>query len=150
VDIRALIEAMKGDRSYADLAKASGNKPTRQRWQQLATDQPKQFPEPETIHGIAAALRVTPLTVVHAFAESFGIVVKDEPRLVQLLPPGIERLSDDDVRQVVNIAARLVPDSPAKIARLSDRRDTPKAPPRGEAASKKRGGGRDRGPGPIG
>lgn len=128
VDIRELIDATKGDRSYADLAKASGNKPTRQRWQQLHTQQPKGFPEPASILGIAAALRVTPIAVVHAFAQSFGIVVKEQARLVELLPPGVERLDDDDVRQILALIARL---TPGKVVPLSDARGRP-ASRRGE------------------
>lgn len=131
VDIRELIDATKGDRSYADLAKASGNKPTRQRWQQLHTQQPKGFPEPESIQGIAAALHVTPLAVVHAFASSFGIAIKEQSRLVELLPPGVDRLADDDVRQILALIARLTPATRAKVVPLSDRRDKP-SPRRGE------------------
>src|SRR5207342_1046026 len=52
--------------------------PTSGRWHQLATGPIKNFPDPETIYGIARALRVTVTEVVMAAARSLGIEVRED------------------------------------------------------------------------
>lgn len=77
-DLASLIKARKGDRSYDQLERDAGGKPTAARWQQLAMKPQRNFPDPETIHGISRALRVTETEVVMAAARTLGIPVRED------------------------------------------------------------------------
>lgn len=106
MDLAQLIAATKGDRTYAELADRAGGDPGRQRWHQLATKPIKNFPDPPTILGLSRALSISPHAVIRACAESLGFDRPDEqPRLVTLLPPAVDFLSD---RQVDLVRALVV------------------------------------------
>lgn len=113
MDIRELLDATRGGRSFEELAAAHPNSPSRQFWHQLATKPQRAFPKPETIRGIAATLRVTQATVVLAWAQSLGIPMVHEARLAQLLPPGSEQLSDSAIATVLSMVNELIPEAPA-------------------------------------
>lgn len=84
--------------SHSDAARASGGRVTRQRFQQLETEPLKRSPEPRTVAGIAAALKL-PLSVVKdAVSESIGLrVTRDENSPLRMLADqGEERLSPDE------------------------------------------------------
>jgi transcriptional regulator with XRE-family HTH domain len=131
MDIRELIALTKGGRSYADLAKASAMSPSRQRWQQLESGRPalKAFPDPDTIVRMAAALKVSQTTVVLALAESLGLHVKHDSRLVELLPPGHDRLGDTAIATVLAVVRELLP--PSNVVTLSPATDRPAPDTRG-------------------
>lgn len=77
-DLRELIARHQGDRSFERLARDSHGIPTKGRWHQLATGPIKNFPDPETIYGVARALGVTVTEVVMAAARSLGIEVRED------------------------------------------------------------------------
>lgn len=102
MNLRQLIATTKGDRSYEDLAKASGGTPQAARWWAMATDDLKVAPTPSTIRAVARALGVTERQVWLAVGESLGLQVGErDSRLVQLLPPGTEELTDDATASVL-------------------------------------------------
>ena len=119
MNIRELIASTRGDRSYAQLAEARPDSPSRQFWQQLATQEQKTFPKPETIRAIAEVLGVTPAVVVLAWAESLGIPMRSESRLAMLLPPGTESLSDPSISAVLTLVRELIHSEPSNVVPLS-------------------------------
>ena len=77
-----LIKAMKGDRTYQDLAAAAGGSPGWKRWEQMTNRPLAGFPDPASVTSIARALGVTQDTVVRACCESLGIEVRDAGSLL--------------------------------------------------------------------
>lgn len=104
MNLADLIRTAKGDRSYDQLARDSGGKPSAARLQQIATIPLKNFPDPPTIRSLARGLRVTESAVVLAAAESLGLDVRvSGSRLTALLPAGVEDLTDDQVTAVLGV-----------------------------------------------
>lgn len=101
VNLQELIAMARGDRSYGQLAAADPDSPKRQRWQQLAAGTLAGFPDPGTIRAVARVLRLSERRVVLACAESVGLDV-DQPgqRLIGLLPPDVDRLTDEQINVV--------------------------------------------------
>jgi hypothetical protein len=102
-------------------------------------------PELKTLHALAQHV---PGVSLRQLLEAAGLPNSagpyEPPAEAELLNARQRRALDDLIRSMVE------PRADAKVTRLSAVRDTPKAPPRGEAASKKRGGGRDGGQGEHG
>jgi len=131
-----LIRAMKGDRTYHDLAAAAGGSPGWKRWEQMVNRPLAGFPDPDSITAIGRGLGVTEDTVVRACCESLGIEVRDSGSLLVSMVssiPGTDRLSDEEVRAIValvRVAAARAPrdieqvEPPAKVTPAK------KAPPR--------------------
>jgi hypothetical protein len=113
VDLKELIAATKGNRSYEDLARAAGNTPQAARWWAMATEDLKVAPTPPTIKSVARALGVTEQTVWMSVGESLGLAVSDRAsKLLQLIPPGTDRLSDDAVASVLSLLRVLLTQAP--------------------------------------
>lgn len=93
--IQELIARKRGDRTLAQLSADAGGKPSAPRFQQLRAGGVELFPDPETVRGIARALRVTEWTVTESVLHSLGLAVgPSSGRLERLLPPGVETLTD--------------------------------------------------------
>lgn len=113
MNLSELVEATKGDRSYEDLAKQSGGSPGRQRWQQLATQPQKNFPDPPTIRSVAKVLDVSEERVVLAAAESLGLTtVREQSTVAALLPPSADRLTDKQIFAVVSVVRAMIDPEP--------------------------------------
>jgi hypothetical protein len=124
ITIRELITAQRvqegRERTYADLTRAAGGKPSAPRWQQLATsDDPfDSAPDTDTIMGIAQALRVHWWTVYLAcgntIAKQRGLDTGDVDSLfVALLPPGTDGLLEPHRQLVLSLVDALL-----ELARL--------------------------------
>jgi hypothetical protein len=104
MNLAELIRTGKGDRSYEQLARDCGGRPTAARIHQIATGQARSFPDPPTIRGLARGLRVTEATVVLAAAEALGLDARlSGSRLETLLPAGIDNLTDEQVNAVLAV-----------------------------------------------
>jgi hypothetical protein len=113
-----LIRAMKGDRTYHDLAAAAGGSPGWKRWEQMVNRPLAGFTDPATITNIARALGVTEDTVVKACCESLGIEVRDSGSLLASMVssiPGTERITDDEVRAIVALVRVAAARAPQEI-----------------------------------
>jgi hypothetical protein len=108
--IAELIAATKGDRSYNDLERDSGNLVSGKRWQQIGAGQPgvKTYPDPESIPGMAKALRVSQEAIVDAYSKALGIEIGTPSQLIMMMPPGTEDLTTDSVRILREIIARFI------------------------------------------
>ncbi|QXW04050.1 hypothetical protein [Rhodococcus globerulus] len=73
--LAGLIADRKGTRSYDKLSKDCGGTPTSKRLHQLANVAPKNFPDPDTIRGLATGLGVTVTDIVMASARSLELPV---------------------------------------------------------------------------
>ncbi len=73
--LAGLIADRKGTRSYEKVSQDCGGIPTSKRLHQLATQKPKNFPDPDTIRGLAQGLGVTITDIVMASARSLGLPV---------------------------------------------------------------------------
>lgn len=132
-----LIRAMKGDRTYHDLAAASGGSPGAKRWEQMVNTPLKGFPDPATIATIARALGVTQDTVVRACCESLGIQVQGSGSLLVSMVssiPGTERLTDEQVRAFVSLLRVSTSLAPDDIELAPEEPPARKAPAKGAAA----------------
>ncbi len=129
MDLKELIRHTKGGRSYATLEAESGGSPGRQRWQQIATMQQNNFPDPATIKTMARVLGVSEMTVVLAAARSVGLDTAglDGP-LALLLPPTTSQLTERQVAAVVNVVRAMLEPEPAK-APLPDIHEVPTSTP---------------------
>lgn len=72
-NLQHLILNRKGARSYEDLSRDCGGAPTRKQLHRMATQEIKNFPDPETITRLARGLHILPSEVVFASAQSLGI-----------------------------------------------------------------------------
>lgn len=107
--INELILALKGARTYEQLAEDCGGVPTPGRIQQLATKPQNTFPSPDTVRGLARGLRVNAGTIISACAASLGL--KDEgeaPRIVTMLPPGADALDNGQLAAVLSVINQFV------------------------------------------
>lgn len=74
MNLAQLIATYRGDRSNLELAALCGNRPSPQRWGDLANGKPlKNFPDPPTVKAIAQVLGVNERMVILACAESLGL-----------------------------------------------------------------------------
>ncbi|WP_152975382.1 hypothetical protein [Rhodococcus rhodochrous] len=73
--LAGLIADRKGTRSYEKVSQDCGGIPTSKRLHQLATQKPKNFPDPDTIRGLAQGLGVTITDIVMASARSLDLPV---------------------------------------------------------------------------
>lgn len=126
-----LISARKAERgwTYQQLADRADGAISRQRWQQLGTGiRIKEFPEPATIQSIAHALEVDITLVVLAVAASIGFAVKQrDSALAAMLPPGADRLTDDQ-RDVVLAVVRALAAKVGATDEDTSTQDTPGDP----------------------
>lgn len=91
VDLKALIASHKGRRSYERLSLDCGGTPTAARLHQLATIPQKNFPDPDTIAGLARGLGVPVTEVVMCAARSLGLRVSSgyDPDALVLADAGL-------------------------------------------------------------
>lgn len=75
-DLAGLIADAKGSRSYDQISRACGGKPTPERLHQLATQPIKNFPGPDTITALARGLDRSVTDVVAAASRSLGLDVQ--------------------------------------------------------------------------
>lgn len=73
--LETLILDRKADRSYDELSRACGGNPTGKRLHQITSAGIKNFPDPETIKGLARGLNVTTVDVLLSIARSLDIPV---------------------------------------------------------------------------
>lgn len=83
--LRELILNRKGTRSFDDLSKACGGSPTGKRLHQLVSRPMKNFPDPDTIKGLARGLNVSQTEVLLAAARSLGLRVTEADDTVLVL-----------------------------------------------------------------
>jgi hypothetical protein len=104
--LRALIAARRGDRNNAELARDSGAVPTQSRWQQLANQPIKMFPDPATIRGMARGLNVTIEELLSACARDLGLQTgtPDESALVLA---GARSLPESSQQLLVNLSREM-------------------------------------------
>lgn len=74
-DLAALITKRKGDRSFRQLAVDCGGRISANRIQQIATQELRSFPDPDTIRALARGLSTTVTEVTLAAARSLGLRV---------------------------------------------------------------------------
>ena len=74
-NLATLIANAKGSRSYDRVAADCGGTPTAARLQQLATKPLKNFPDPDTIRGLARGLSTSVTEVIAASAASLGLTL---------------------------------------------------------------------------
>ena len=73
--LASLINRRRGARTYVELSKDCGGKPTHKALQQMVTRQLKNFPDPDTIRGLARGLNVLESDVVDVCAREVGLRV---------------------------------------------------------------------------
>lgn len=113
MDLQTLIIERKGRRSYEDLAKAAGGKPTAARLQQIATSPMRSFPDPGTLRALHRALRVPLRAVVEAAATSCGLDLGDSrSRLETWLPGDLDRLTPVQVDAVLAVVTAMLDPGP--------------------------------------
>lgn len=90
-DLAGLIAGAKGDRSYDQISRACGGKPTPERLHQLATSPIKNFPGPDTIAALARGLDRSVTDVVAAASRSLGLDVHlgDDHKALTLATAGV-------------------------------------------------------------
>jgi hypothetical protein len=104
MNLRDLIHTTRAGRSFERLAEDAGGVPSRQRWQQLATQQQKQALEAQTVSGMARALHVTEAIVWECSGREIGIdVIRPQSPLISLIPPGTEVLTREQVNAVLTL-----------------------------------------------
>lgn len=88
-NLSVLIATRKGDRSYERLSRDCGGIPTANRLQQIATRKLNEFPNPDTIEGLAAGLGATVTDITLACARSLGLNVRSgDPRALVIADAG--------------------------------------------------------------
>jgi transcriptional regulator with XRE-family HTH domain len=110
--LQALIRARMDERgwSYADLARRSGDRLTRSRWQQIGTGvRVTNFPEPANLALMADVLEVDVTTVLLAAAQTLGLDARRRGTdFAQLLPAGTDRLPEKVQAAVLSMIRALV------------------------------------------
>lgn len=95
--------------SYRDMSRRVRDEISSGRLHQLHTEVPKAFPEARTVVLLAELLQVPVTTVVLAVAASMGIPVQESESLLAIsLPPGTDRLTDQDRDAVIAVTRALV------------------------------------------
>jgi len=104
VNLSQLIGVHRAGRSYNELERDCGGKPSAARLQQLGTQPMKNFPDPPTVRALAQGLRVSEVAVVLAAAESLDLDVSSSmPRLLQMLPSTASEMSEQQVAAVARL-----------------------------------------------
>lgn len=113
-DLSTLLLERKAERSFERLSKDCGGYPTANRLQQIATGQLNEFPNPDTIKGIARGTGLTVTEVVLASARSLGLPVRDADLSALViagagdLPAGAKETIYSVARQMMRLAATAV------------------------------------------
>lgn len=113
-----LIEAARHVRSekslsYVELAKACGGKPTAARLQQYVTGALKNFPDPESILGLAKGTQYSPKEIILASARSLGLNIESDPEDlifisgISTLPPSASESLMSIGRELVNLSRKV-------------------------------------------
>ncbi|WP_156781231.1 hypothetical protein [Mycobacterium gordonae] len=109
--IRSSLDAGK---SVRELAEDSGHRVKFQTFQELSVHAPKQFPKnPETITGMALALKVSETAIVLAYASGIGITVTAGSNFAMRLPADVDRLSPDMQDALVALTRAALTTAPA-------------------------------------
>lgn len=96
--------ALDSGKSVRDLAEDSGQRVKFQTFQELSNNPPKQFPKsPETITGMALALKTSETNIVLAYAMGIGITVSTGSNLSMRLPADVDKLSPEMQDAVVSV-----------------------------------------------
>ena len=106
-NLAQLILAKKGDRSYAKLARDCGGAPTDRRLNSLVLRPMNQFPDIDTMRGLAIGLRVDVSEVVLAAARSLGLQIA-ESNPGSLIVPGAGHLPGSAQETLISMAAELM------------------------------------------
>lgn len=101
MDLAQLIHAYKGSRTYRDLEDACDRRVSHQRWQQLATTEPRAFPSAETIVAVATGLGISERAVLLAAGESLGLQTSARSRLADLIPEAVDQLPQSAISAIV-------------------------------------------------
>ena len=126
MDLSELIDLHRGGRSYAELARDCGGSPTDKRLQQLVRQPIKNFPDPGTVAALARGLKVNQAVVVLAAAESLGLDVRtSSPRVVDLLPAGASKLTEQQAAAIAHLIRTFVDVEVEEVDRLDDEYDGP-------------------------
>lgn len=104
--IKELIRsALDSGKSVRELAEESGQLVKFQTFQQLSNSPPKEFPKkPETITGMALALKVSETAIVLAYAKSLGITVTTGSNLSLRMPADVDKLSPEMQDAIIAVA----------------------------------------------
>lgn len=115
MNLSELIDTHRGARTYAELSRDCGGRPSDKRLQQMVRKPMHAFPDPDTITRLAHGLRVRPTVVVMATAESLGIEVgTSTPRLVELLPARAKNLTEVQAAAIAHLVDVMAPDEPVE------------------------------------
>ncbi|MCD2121207.1 hypothetical protein [Rhodococcus rhodochrous] len=104
-NLAALIADRKGTRSYEKISQDCGGLPTAKRVHQLATQPQKNFPDPDTIRGLARGLGVPVTEVVMAAARTVNLPVYtgNDPSALSIGGAGA---LDDSAKEALTTVAR--------------------------------------------
>lgn len=103
--IETLILNHKGDRSYDKMARDCGGIPTAKRLHQMVSRPIRNFPDPDTIKGLARGLQVPASEVVAAIARTLGIDMGEEPTALVL--PGAKTLPQSSQDLLMNMSTEM-------------------------------------------
>lgn len=101
-----LILNNKGKRTYAELSRDCGGFPSDKRLHQMVSRPNKNFPDPETIKGLARGLRVPAAEVITATARSLGIEVGEDS--ADLVIPGARELPQSSQELLLGMAHEML------------------------------------------
>lgn len=125
--------------SYESLSKNCGGKPSAQRLQQYVTTGLKNFPDPDTIHGLQQGTGQSVQAIIHAAARSLGLIVADSDPDT-LVIAGVSKLSPSSIESLKAIARELV--TLTSEAHNEDQ-DKPETNPPGKRTLRAVGSGRE-------
>lgn len=109
--------------SLRQLQRRSGDKVQHSMWDRLAKNTIKEFPKPDSIPAIAAALSLSETVVVLAIAKSLGVNVSFPSSGPQIpIPANAEQLDDQGRRLVWDMITALLPPVTEAQARARVRR----------------------------
>lgn len=116
MNLSDLITERKAGRSYEQLSKECGGTPTSKRLQQIATNDIKSFPDPETIRGLARGLKVSERAVLSAAAESLGIEgsAGDSKLETWLSSSKLRDLTDEQIDVILRVVDTMTTSSKSK------------------------------------
>jgi|GEM_PF-4350290 len=104
---RILADAKARNRySYESFSAACGGTPSGKRLFQLINEPLKNFPDPDTIRGLAAGTRLTSQEIVLAAARSLGLAPVSQDRDAYVAP-GLDRLPDSLREAFLNLGREL-------------------------------------------
>ncbi|WP_143153984.1 hypothetical protein, partial [Rhodococcus rhodnii] len=133
-NLAGLISDRKGTRSYEKVSQECGGTPTAKRLHQLANQPQKNFPDPDTIRGLAQGLGVTITEVVMASARTLGLPVYTGNDPTALAIGGAGVLDDESketlsrvARQFIHLTSRATDGGPHGTARTEVPEPRPEA-----------------------